>query len=26
LDALHDPEWTYDWKAIFREPWIPSGS
>jgi len=19
-----EPVWTYDWKAIFREPWIPS--
>ncbi len=18
-----EPVWTYDWKAIFREPWIP---
>jgi hypothetical protein len=21
--SYHEPEWTYDWKAIFREPWIP---
>lgn len=21
--AYQEPVWTYDWKAIFREPWIP---
>jgi hypothetical protein len=21
--SYHEPEWAYDWKAIFREPWIP---
>src|SRR5262249_15786587 len=21
--AYREPVWTYDWKAIFREPWIP---
>ncbi len=21
--SYNDPVWTYDWKAIFREPWIP---
>jgi hypothetical protein len=23
--SYHEPEWVYDWKAIFREPWIPPG-
>src|SRR6266536_5404414 len=21
--TYHDPVWTYDWKAVFRERWIP---
>jgi hypothetical protein len=24
--TYREPVWTYDWKAIFREPWIPRGS
>ena len=23
--SYHEPEWAYDWKAIFREPWIAPG-
>lgn len=24
--SYNDPEWIYDWKAIFREPWLPPSS